>query len=402
MSKRGYGVAQIIKAYLPQMDKTKMSLQHIKILSAIQNCRTAELGGHIDQCNACGHLRISYNSCRNRHCPKCQGLNKEMWIIQQEDMLLPLAYYHVVFTLPDIVNLLCMYNPREMYDLLFESAWHTLKTLAADPQWIGAKTAATMILHTWSQNLSMHPHLHCIVPNGGLTKKGQWQFPKKGKSNFLFPVAAMRRLFKGYYMQHLIEMIKNEQLFIPQGYLDKYGGKVQWRKLLYKKEWVVFTKKPFSKSMHVIDYLGRYSHRVAITDNRIVRSDKEYIYFQWKDYKQGNKKKIMRLKGTEFIRRLQLHFLPPHYRKIRHFGLVANAAKKKSIALARKSLGLKSKQLMNKQERKALAVMRLLGITDLNDCKQCQNGQMKIIFGINKNRPPPDELLRTLKNQNSK
>ena len=209
-----------------------MPMHHIKTLSAIQRCRTAELGGHIDKCDKCSYLRISYNSCRNRHCPKCQGLNKEMWIIQQEDMMLPVVYYHVVFTLPDVFNLLCMYNPRTMYDLLFKAAWHTLKTLSSDPQWIGAKTAATMILHSWSQNLSLHPHVHCIVPNGGLTKDGNWQFPKKGKDNFLFPVAAMKKIFKGFFMANLLKLINEEQLYIPPDYFKHYNGKVAWRRML--------------------------------------------------------------------------------------------------------------------------------------------------------------------------
>ena len=384
------------------MDRLKIPVHHIKTLSAIERCRTAELGGHIDKCDTCSHLRISYNSCRNRHCPKCQGINKEMWIIQQEDMLLPVAYYHVVFTLPDVFNLLCMYNPRKMYDLLFTSAWHTLNTLATDPQWIGAKTAATMILHTWSQNLSLHPHLHCIVPNGGLTKDGKWQFPKKGKDNFLFPVAAMKRIFKGFFMAKLLDLIKDEQLVVPTGYFEKYGGKVSWRKMLYKKEWVVFTKRPFSTSKHVIDYLGRYSHRVAITDTRILNSDGGYVYFKWKDYKVGAKKKVMRLKGTEFIRRFTMHILPPHYRKVRQYGLTSNASKAKSIALARKALGVKIKQLLTKSERKALAIFRLFGEVDIDTCPYCKKGKMQIIFGINKSRPPPPDLLQKIKDQNSK
>ena len=384
------------------MDSSKIPIHHVKTLSAIQRCRTAELGGHIDQCDACGHLKISYNSCRNRHCPKCQGLNKEMWIIQQEDMLLPVAYYHVVFTLPHEFNLLCMYNPRKMYDLLFSASWHTLKTLAADPQWIGAKTAATMVLHTWSQNLSLHPHLHCIVPNGGLTKDGKWQFPKKGSNNFLFPVAAMKKIFKGYFMDKVRDMIKNNSIDIPPQYFENYGGKTPWRKLLYDKQWVVYTKKPFSTSKHVIDYLGRYSHRVAITDRRIIGSEDGQVLFSYKDYRVNADNKVMILKGTEFIRRFCLHILPPHYRKVRQYGLTSNASKAKSIAIARKALGLKHKQLLTKSERKAMAILRLFGTAELDDCPCCKKGKMKIIFGINKNRPPPKALLDKIKKQNRK
>lgn len=401
MRKDQYGVAEIIKDYLPQMNRASIPVHHLKTLSAIQRCRTAELGGHIDACNDCGYLRISYNSCRNRHCPKCQGLNKEMWIIQQEDMMLPIVYYHVVFTLPDVFNLLCMYNPRKMYDLLFAAAWHTLKTLAADPQWIGASTAATMVLHTWSQNLCLHPHLHCIVPNGGLNN-GKWQFPKKGKDNFLFPVLAMNQVFKGYFMEKILDLIKTEQLIIPENYYKQYKGKTAWRRMLYRKDWVVFTKKPFSKSQHVIDYLGRYSHRVAITDVRIIGTYDGFVYFSWKDYKDQEKKKIMRLKGTEFIRRFCLHILPPRYRKIRQYGLTSNASKAKSLALASNALGIKMNQLLSKHERKALALFRLTGTTNMDQCPHCKKGKMEVIFGINKNRPPPPELLQKIKNQNSK
>jgi len=384
------------------MDKHKMPVHHLRTLSAIARCRTAELGGHIDQCDSCGHLRISYNSCRNRHCPKCQGLNKEMWIIQQEDMLLPVVYYHVVFTLPHELNLICMYNPRVMYDLLFDSAWHTINTLAKDPQWIGANTAATMLLHTWSQNLSLHPHLHCIVPNGGLTNDGSWQFPKKGKDNFLFPVLAMMQVFKGYFMQQLKQKVKEHQLDIPQSYFRKFGGQRKWRNLLYQKSWNVFTKKPFSNSKHVIDYLGRYSHRVAITNRRIVSIDDQGVNFEYKDYRSKDAKKILPLSGKEFLRRFCLHILPPRYRKVRYRGFIANACKAKNIKKARAALNTKHYQLLNKAERKQLAMLRLFGSNDLDLCPCCKKGKMQMIITINKNRPPPKIIIAKIKYQNSK
>ena len=384
------------------MHKHKMPVHHLKTLSAIARCRTAELGGHIDQCDACGHLRISYNSCRNRHCPKCQGLNKEMWIIQQEDMLLPVTYYHVVFTLPHELNLLCMYNPRVVYDLLFNSAWYTINTLAKDPQWIGANTAATMLLHTWSQNLSLHPHLHCIVPNGGLTNDGQWQFPKKGVDNFLFPVVAITRLFKGYFMHQLKQKIKNHQLDIPKNYFAAFGGQRQWHNMLYQKSWNVFTKKPFSNSKHVIDYLGRYSHRVAITNQRILAIDDRTVKFEYKDYRTKGEKKIMSLTGQEFLRRFCLHILPPRYRKVRYYGFIANACKTKNIKIARAALSVKNHTLLTKSERKELALIRLFGSKDLNQCPCCKTGSMQMIITINKNRPPPKHILSKIKTQNSK
>ena len=381
------------------MDHSKMPADHLKVLKALSICRTAELGGHIDQCNSCAHLRISYNSCRNRHCPKCQGINKEMWIIQQEDMLLPVVYYHVVFTIPEELNTLCMYNPRLMYDLLFHSAWHTIKTLSHDPRWIGAKPAATMILHTWSQKLMLHPHVHCIVPNGGITTEGKWQFPKKGKDNFLYPVDAMKALYKGYFMDHLKSMFQAKLLTIPKGYLEKHGGFKKWKNMLYRKDWVVFTKKPFSQSKHVIDYLGRYSHRVAITNRRIKNIDNGKVTVEYKDYKQEAIKKEIKIDATEFIRRFCLHILPSRYRKIRTLGFLSNASKAKSIPIARKALRVKHDHLLTIAQRKEKAIENLFGNVNIHQSPCCKRGIMQMKIAITRNRPPPKYILEKIKNQ---
>ena len=380
-------VADVIKSFLPKMDKNKMFTQHIKTLSAIERCRTAALGGHIDSCDNCGHLQISYNSCRNRHCPKCQGLNKEMWIIQQENMLLPTTYFHVVYTLPHQLNELCMYNPRFMYGLIFKAAWHTLNTLANDPKWIGAKTAATMVLHTWSQTMILHPHVHCIVPNGGLTEDGEWQFPKRGNGNFLFPVAAMKKIYRGFFMAKLHQAIVKKVLDLPPDFPtgDDY---YTWKDRLYKKDWVVYTKKPFSRVHNVVKYLARYSHRVAITNYRIKAITEDTVSFLYKDYKDGAKKKIMTLQGTEFLRRFCLHVLPPYFRKVRHYGFCANAIKAKSIATARKAFGLKFKALLKRKERMELAKERLFG-EKTNLCPCCKKGKMQLLIGIVGCRDPP-------------
>lgn len=286
------------------MDIKSMPMDHYRILDAISKCRTIALGGHIDSCDDCGHLRISYNSCRNRHCPKCQGLNKEMWIIMQEDMLLPVVYYHVVFTLPQELNIICRFNPHQMYDLLFNSAWHVLNSFASDPKWIEAKTSATMLLHTWSQTLALHPHVHCIVPNGGLDQDGHWKFPSKGHNNFVFPVAAMKKVFRGYFMQHLLKMVRLESIFIPKHYFQKYGSIENWRKMLISKDWVIFTKKPFSGPHKVIKYVGRYSNKIAITNARIILLNKQenLVTFSYKDYKDKGREKIMTLTTHEFVR----------------------------------------------------------------------------------------------------
>jgi len=402
LSKVGIELSDVIDHYMAQNGNNRLYSYHLKTLHALRRCRTLELGGHVDGCDSCGHMRISYNSCRNRHCPKCQGLNKEMWIIGQEDMLLPVLYYHVVFTLPHELNLLCMYDPRQMYDLLFSSAWHTLRMLSEDPQWIGARPAATMLLHTWSQTLQLHPHVHCIVPNGGLTKDGQWQYPKKGKGNFLFPVLAMTKVYKGYFMSNLIQQIKTGELSMPKGYFKEYGGFKKWKRMLYDKNWVVYTKKPFSGVQHVIDYLGRYSHSVAITNRRIISILDGKVRFTYKDYREDGAKKEMDIAVGEFIRRFCLHLLPPGYRKVRYYGFISNASKAKSIALARRSLGQKHQSLLSRSLRKEKAIQRLTGLQNMYQCPCCKKGIMKKLMTLPMNRPPPEEIIEKIKTQRAK
>ena len=392
--KKKFEIADIISQFLPQLKKS-LPLHHHKTLRAIEACRTAALGGHIDECNACGHLKISYNSCRNRHCPKCQGINKEMWIIQQEEMLLPVAYFHVVFTLPHELNELCLYNPKQMYDLLFQAAWHTLNSFAKDTKWLGATTAATMVLHTWSQKLILHPHVHCIVPNGGLTKEDNWQFPKKGNGNFLFPVPAMKKVHRGYFLEKLKKLILQGTLRLPPNFPIGYKYQL-WKNILYQKDWVVFTKKPFSGVKHVVDYLARYSHRVAITNRRIKNISQDTVIFEYKDYKDKAKKKLLSLKGPEFLRRFCLHILPKGYRKVRQFGFTSNASKGKAIAKARLALGLKARQLSTRSQRKQLALKRLFD-TDIDQCPCCQKGKLVPIYGWAQARAPPSFDRATIK-----
>ena len=392
-----FEVADVIREFSPQMDKTKLLVHHRKTLSALSMCRTADMGGHLDECDACGHLRISYNSCRNRHCPKCQGLNKEAWIVQQEDMLLPVAYFHVVFTIPHELNELCLHQPKFMYDLLMKSAWHTLRTFGEDPKWLGAKGAVTMVLHTWSQTMVLHPHVHCIVPNGGLTKEGKWQFPKrsngKRKGNFLYPVSAMKKVYKGYFLSELKKVIENGILPLPASF--PFGQKYKaWKDLLYGKDWVVYTKKPFAGVKHVVNYLARYSHRVAITNYRIKNIANGKVTIQYKDYKDGAKKKTMNLGGLEFLRRFCLHILPKGFRKVRQYGFLSNASKAKALASARVALGEKVKVLLSRKERKALAITRLFKGKSREECPCCKKGTMIPTYSweapfITKNKSPP-------------
>jgi predicted Zn-ribbon and HTH transcriptional regulator len=387
MANNKYEVADVINRFLPQMNQAKILIHHKRTLSAISRCRTAALGSHTDKCNDCGHIKISYNSCRNRHCPKCQGVEKEAWIVMQEDMMLPVVNYHVVFTLPHELNPLCLRNPKLMYDLLFKSAWQTLDTLARDPKWIGGQSAATMILHTWSQTMNLHPHLHCIVPNGGLSKDGSWQFPKRGNGNFLFPVLAMNKIFKAVFLKGLNKVLKKERLNLSSE-LDADSKTV--KKViqhLYTKEWVVYTKTPFAGVKHAINYLGRYSHRVAITNHRIIEINDKTVSFTYKDYVDGAKKKVETIDGVEFIRRFCMHILPSGFRKVRQYGFTSNASKAKSINKARVALGQRIVILLTRKERKEKAKSRIFG--QPNQCPCCKKGEMVTIDTQEGNKDPP-------------
>jgi len=282
-----------------------------------------------------------------------------------------------------------------MYDLLFKAAWHTLKTLSLDSKWLGAKSAATMLLHTWGQNLSMHPHLHCIVANGGLKSDGQWQFPKRSKSNFLYPVKAMQKLYKGYFMQELKELlVEPDWIFPPNFPMNK--AYIKWKNELYQKDWVVYTKKPFSGVKSVIDYLGRYSHKVAIINRRILKINDSHVSFTYKDYRINGKPKVLTLEGEEFLRRFSQHILPLGFRKVRHFGFIANASKAKSIKAARQALHVKHKELLNKTERRSLAKQRLFK-KEVDRCPCCKKGEMVTVEVLSAARSPPSNMLTDLR-----
>lgn len=307
----------------------------LRTLSALSKCRTSALGGHIDGCSSCGNLRMSYNSCRNRHCPKCQGNERQAWIQAREKELLPVPYFHVVFTLPSELNGLCMQYPKLMYDSLFDAAWDTINTFASDETHLGATTGMISILHTWGQQLSLHPHLHCIIPAGGLSKEGKWKHTKTN-GNYLFPVKALSVVFRAKYIYHLRENSlvhttkNNKQVVLPKAIIES----------CFKKQWVVYAKRPFSGVGSVVEYLGRYTHKVAISNHRItnINNNDNTISFSYKDYKDGAKKKLLTLEAMEFVRRFSLHILPKAFVRIRHYGILSSTAKLKAIAEIRKQL----------------------------------------------------------------
>jgi len=315
-------------------ENNRISTDKLKAMDAIESCRTSSLGMHVEKCLACDHKKISYNSCRNRHCPKCQSIAKEEWVDARKSELLNTHYFHVVFTVPDSLNALIYINKRKFYSLLFRCAQETLIELSQDTKYLGAQIGITAVLHTWGQNLSFHPHIHCIVPGGGLSSEGT--VFKHSRKKFFLPVKVLSRKFRGKFMHYLCEMIDKEVLKIP---LDMDFKTLKDK--LYTIDWVVYCKPPFKRPEDVIEYLGRYTHRVAISNKRIVSVKDGIVNFKWRDYKDKNKEKTMSLTVHEFIRRFLMHILPKGFFKIRHYGLLSNRNKKTKLRLSQKLTGVR-------------------------------------------------------------
>lgn len=309
-----------------------------RALRAIQICRTAALGGHRDQCDRCGHQVIAYNSCRNRHCPKCQSLAKAQWRAARQAELLPVPYFHVVFTLPERLAPLVLQNPRRLYNLLFRAASQTLLRIAADPKHLGARIGFLAILHTWGQNLRHHPHLHCVVPGGGLSADSQhWIACRPG---FFLPVRILSRLFRRLFLEGLQQLLDQGQLEF-HGQLQPLASTAAFAQLLRdcrQTDWVVYAKRPFGGPTQVLDYLGRYTHKVAISNHRLLRLENGQVSFHWNDYRHNQRNKVMTLAATEFLRRFLLHILPEGFVRIRHCGLLANRHRAENLALCRQRL----------------------------------------------------------------
>src|SRR6516165_913332 len=293
------------------------------VMRRLVACRTAALGGHVDACSRCGYTRVSYNSCRDRHCPKCQGVKRAAWLEARLERLLPVEHFHVVFTLPVALHPLVLHHPRRLYDLLFQAASQTLLTLAADHKRLGAQIGLTAILHTWGQNLLFHPHLHCVVTGGGLSPDGShWIATRPG---YLLPVKVLARLFRGKFLAGVKEAYDAGQLSFAGSVaaLAEPEAFRRWLDALYRQDWVVYAKPPFGGARQVFRYLGRYSHRVAIANSRLLGLEDGQVLFRWKDYADDHRTKVMRLTADEFIRRFLLHVLPKRFVRIRHYGLLA-------------------------------------------------------------------------------
>jgi putative transposase/transposase-like zinc-binding protein len=311
-------------------------------LRDLGRCRTAELGGHVDECLDCGFLRIAYNSCRNRHCPKCQALTRARWLDKQAEHLLPVEYFHVVFTLPREVADLALANPAVLYDLLFQAASATLRDVAANPKRLGAQVGTLLVLHTWGQNMHHHPHLHAVVTGGGLScnAKGvidaspRWIGCRKG---FFLPVKVLSRVFRGKYLTGLQQAFNEGKLVCPKNRhaLTDPDASQRWLSPLYRKDWVVYAKRPFGGPKQVLKYLARYTHRVAISNARLLDVAGGQVSFRYKDYADGNQQKVMTLSADEFLRRFVQHVLPKRFVKIRHYGLLANKQREEKLTLCR-------------------------------------------------------------------
>jgi len=385
MERPKFEVADIIRQYgddYRQHHEQSLSTAQRRVLHAIEMCRTAALGGHVEQCDGCQHQRIAYDSCRNRHCPKCQSLARAEWIEQRHAELLDCQYFHVVFTLPEPIAAIAFQNKALVYNLLFTTTAETLRTIAADPKHLGAAIGFLAVLHTWGQNLIHHPHLHCLVPGGGLSPDGQcWVDCRRG---FFLPVRVLSRYFRRRFLERLEQAFETGELkfFSSLEHLRERDAFQRYLAPLRAQEWVVYAKPPCAGPEQVLDYLARYTHRTAISNHRILDIDDATVRFRWRDYRDGNRNKIMALSAEEFIRRFLLHVLPLGLQRIRYYGFLANRYRKEKLARCRELLGM-SIEPPSLDESDTPRDYRdryeaLTGIS-LRQCPNCHTGRMLII-----------------------
>lgn len=381
----GCEVAGIFRRYGKEyIERHKQPAYILKTIGAIEKCRTSVLGGHVEKCDKCGHKSISYNSCRNRHCPKCQSLAREKWITERKKELLPVKYFHVVFTIPEELNRIALQNKKTVYDILFKAGSETLIKLGKDEKHLGGEIGIIAVLHTWGQNLTEHPHLHCIVPGGGLSARGnRWEKPKKTKKkDFFIHVNVISDLFKKKFLYYLKKSYDKGELRFEgkiEGLKD-HGGFKQLLNELYSKKWITYCKQPFGGPEQVINYLGRYTHRVAINNHRIKSMEGGNVTFSCKDYRDCNKTKEMTLEAGEFMRRFLLHVLPDNFYKIRYYGILSSRNKKIKLKQCRMILGIKenaNEESVTPKSWKEI-LYELTGI-DVTRCPECKEGRMILV-----------------------
>ena len=345
-------VADIFRAHGPawrEANAGHISLEQLKVMSAIERCRTVALGGHVTRCEACEHIEIAYNSCRNRHCPKCQGALAKQWLAAREAERLPLAYFHIVFTVPSAIGDIAYQNKALVYDLLFKATADTLLTIGADPKRLGARLGLTAVLHTWGSAMTHHPHLHCIVPGGGLSLDGKhWV---ASRPDFFLPVKVLSRRFRRVFLDRLCELYHAGRLLLAGKLQPLHDPRAFAQRIatLRHTKWYVDARPPFAGPEAVLEYLSRYTHRVAIANSRLIDFDAHRVTFKWKDYRamQENRYKTMSLEPHEFIRRFLIHVLPHGFHRIRYYGLFANGQRAENLAKARELLAAKPTQALN-------------------------------------------------------
>jgi hypothetical protein len=354
--------------------KHRLSKEQHKAVNAIRNCRTAVLGGNVQRCTCCGAEIISYNSCRNRHCPKCQALAKARWLAARQAELLPVEYFHVVFTIPHELNFLAGYNQVIIYNILFKAAWIAIQKLGKDEKKLGGVMGMLAALHTWGQNLLQHIHLHCIIPGGAL-KNDEWISCKPG---FLFPVRVISKIFRGTFVSLLRQAYQNDELKLQGVIADLSDPKIFNRLLdqLMTKDWCVYSKEPFNGAKGAVDYLAKYVYKTAISNNRILSCNDGKVAFKWRDYSRHNKLKTMRLDAHEFIRRFLTHVLPDGFMRIRSFGFLANSCKAKKL---QQILSLLNQDIPARKKEPTGELMYRLTSIDINLCPKCKIGKLKTI-----------------------
>jgi Putative transposase/Transposase zinc-binding domain len=389
-------VADVFRRYSAayrQQHAGSLSRGQRRVMSAIELCRTAALGGHLEQCDSCGHLRPAYNSCRNRHCPKCQSLARAQWLEDRQAELLPVEYFHIVFTVPEEIAALAYQNKEIVYGILFRATAETLRTIVADPKHLGAVIGFLAVLHTWGQNLLHHPHLHCVVPGGGISPDGKrWIACRPG---FFLPVRVLSRLFRRLFLEHLQAAFDTGKLqfFSSLERLRDPKAFATYLAPLRQTEWVVYAKPPFGGPEQVLNYLGRYTHRVAISNNRLLDIDHGMVTFRWKDYRDHDRQKTMTLEAGELIRRFLLHVLPDGFQRIRHYGFLGPRYRQAKLTLCRQLLGvvLTLTGIVPRQDKPDYRDLyeRLTG-KSLRECPVCHRGQMVTINLLSApNRAPP-------------
>jgi len=375
-------VADIFRQYGPAYRQAhRLPRYQHRLMRAIEACRTPLLGGVVERCDHCHYTHIQYRSCRNRHCPKCQGLARAHWLQQRTAELLPVEYFHVVFTIPEPLTAIAFQNKEVVYGILFRTAAQTLLTIARDPKHLGADIGWFAVLHTWGQNLHLHPHLHCVVPGGGLSLDDRWIACRPG---FFLPVRVLSRRFRRLFLQALEKAYAagQLQLFSELESLRQPRAFARYLAPLREAEWVVYAKPPFGGPQQVLQYLGRYTHRVAISNERLLRLEQGQVSFRWKDYRHPQRPKVMTIAADEFIRRFLLHALPPGFQRIRYYGFLANCHRTRSLDLCRQYLAAPCSDLLPRPTDYRDFYARLTG-RNLRRCPHCQIGtliQVEILF----------------------